>query len=207
MGLSLKLFGLSSSSTEAPADWIFFFAVFKPKTRATEKIVREQKAIRPEAPQKKTFPCSPPGYEPYPRPRMHATQTDHNITPQKNWKKEKNDTNSPTHKTQWRVHTELELNKHSRLNLANEKPFEKENRKIKTINEEESKEETNCWVARTTTTMEKQSGTTSKQTSVLLVAAPQCTWRRRRIRTKNDERQTTATRNNNTTNERTNEGP
>jgi hypothetical protein len=205
MGLSLKLFGLSSS-TEAPADWIFFFAVFKPKTGATEKIAREQKAIRPEAPQKKTFPCSPPGYEPYPRSRMHATQTDHNITPQKNWRKEKNDTNSPTHKTQWRVHTELELNKHSRLNLANEKPFEKENRKIKTINEEESKEETNCWVA-TTTTMEKQSGTTSKQTSVLLVAAPQCTWRRRRIRTKNDERQTTATRNNNTTNERTNEGP
>jgi hypothetical protein len=75
---------------------------------------------------------------------------------------------TPTHpptklcETQWRVHTELELNKHSRLNLANEKPLEKENRKIKTINEEESEEETNCWLATTTTTMEKQSGTTQQ---------------------------------------------
>jgi hypothetical protein len=84
---------------------------------------------------------------------MHATQTDHNITPHKIWKKEKNDTNSLTHpqnsserKTQWRVRTELELNEHSRLNLANEKPLEKEKRKIKTINKEESEEETNCWL-------------------------------------------------------------
>jgi hypothetical protein len=30
---------------------------------------------------------------------MHATKTDLNITPQKIWKKGKNDTNSPTHKT------------------------------------------------------------------------------------------------------------
>jgi hypothetical protein len=87
------------------------------------------------------------------------------------------------------------------LNLANEKPLEKENRKIKTINEEES-EETNCWLATTIMTIEKQSGTTGNQTSVLLIAAPQCTWRRRRRRTKDDKRQTTATRNNNTTNER-----
>jgi hypothetical protein len=56
MGLSLKLFGLSSSSNESPTDWIFLFAAFKPKTRATEEMVREQKTIRPEAPQKKTFP-------------------------------------------------------------------------------------------------------------------------------------------------------
>jgi hypothetical protein len=41
------------------------------------------------------------------------------------------------------------------LNLANEKPLEKESRKIKTLNEEES-EEANCWSATTTMTMEKQ---------------------------------------------------
>jgi hypothetical protein len=60
MGLSLKLFGLSSSSTESPTDRIFFFAAFKPKTRATEEMVREQKTIRPEAPKKKHSPVPHP---------------------------------------------------------------------------------------------------------------------------------------------------
>lgn len=94
-------------------------------------------------------------------------------------------------------------NKHSRLNLANEKPLEKQSRKIKTINEEES-EEANCWLATTTMTMEKQTIRNHQQTNKCF-ACRSTTMHMATKENKNEGRRKNrrrATRNNNTTNER-----